>query len=86
MEENRKYPQDINVIGKSVYELIPAERIIFSEKEINELTSQAYRQIHIKRNNRYYSLGTKSYLWNDIDAYMVYFVDETESILKQQKN
>ena len=78
-------PQDINVIGKSVYELIPAERIIFSEKEINELTSQAYRQIHIKRNNRYYSLGTKSYLWNDIDAYMVYFVDETESILKQQK-
>ena len=78
-------PQDINIIGKSVYELIPAERIIFSEKEINELTSQAYRQIHIKRNNRYYSLGTKSYLWNDIDAYMVYFVDETESILKQQK-
>lgn len=78
-------PQDMNVIGESVYELIPAERIIFSEKEINELTSQAYRQIHIKRNNRYYSLGTKSYLWNDIDAYMVYFVDETESILKQQK-
>ena len=68
-----------------MYELIPAERIIFSEKEINELTSQAYRQIHIKRNNRYYSLGTKSYLWNDIDAYMVYFVDETESILKATK-
>lgn len=48
MEENRKYPSELNVIGKSVYELIPAERIIFSEKEINELTSQAYRQILLK--------------------------------------
>lgn len=78
-------PQDMSVIGESVYDLIPKDRIVFDESEIEELSSQVYKQIHIKRNSGYYSLVAKSYLWNDIEAYMVYFVDETESILKQQK-
>ncbi|MDD3794548.1 MAG: PAS domain-containing protein [Lachnospiraceae bacterium] len=72
-------PLDEQVIGRKVFEVIPEENRIFTEKEVQELPYDFCRVFHkVRSNGMHLQISARSVLWNGIDCYTSYIIDETE--------
>ncbi len=78
-------PADIVVSGRYLFDLVGENKCILSEEQLAALPYDSYTSFQITRpGNLHYNVQGKSLIWNGIDSYIFYFLDQTVEI--RQKN
>ena len=71
-----------DVSGKHLAELIPDENAVLSREDISGLSYDHYEEYHKLFKNMYIGIHAKAIVWNGIESYIMYLVDETSEYKK----
>ena len=85
----RNFPADMDLVGRSLNDLLSPEDVLFSDEELSALPSDHFSEIYKQSSTgKYLRIQGRTINWSGYDAYLCYVSDETElhlnhNLLKQ---
>ncbi len=79
-------PENLVISGQCIFDLVPKDRQIFTQEQVDALPADTFSSfMAVRPGDIHLTIQGKSVNWNGVDAYVLYFSDQTEEYRQREK-